>query len=344
MSISRFIPQDKVAAKLHTQDPQALERICSLLDCLPSQLHSFVQLTGGLTNQTYAFEVEGSYGRQGRIHEDSKVELGDRYVYRFPSHLYDGNLIFRNSEAEAELLAHKLGLDPSLIYLDPQEGWKLSHYLPGARSCTYQDFEDIKEAIVLLSRIKKSSVHIDKQLELIEHIHSVAEDVLTRYEEKCRQQKADTFYLCEKDIKRLRDALDLSYQLKDYWESISTDCHLVHLDFWPPNILKWEGGLAIIDWEYCCNAPGILDPASIIAPSQELSFDQAQEIFCCYFEKDELESEDIKQMCTAICLLSAYWLCWSYMREDVVRDQANTELEDACYFNCVNYGKRALAL
>lgn len=343
MSLPANLQHNEISSQLQQKDPQAFERICKLLGCLPSQLHSFQQLTGGLTNQTYAFCVEGSYDYQGVIDPESKIPMGDRYVYRIPSHLYDGNLISRNSEAEAEKLAHDLGLDPSLIYIDPEEGWKLSHYLPGARPCSYQDFEELKEAIKLLRRIKEHCPQVGHKLKITEHTQNVAQGILTAWNKQLEAGAQESFYLNAADIARLQKSLEFTERFHDEWENMSQLTHLVHLDFWPPNILKWDGGLAIIDWEYCCNAPGILDPASIISPSQELKLDKAHEIFCCYFDKEELDTQDKKQMYIAICLLSAYWLCWSYMREGE-RDESDRELEDACYFNCVNYGTRALAL
>ena len=99
----------------HVVSP-SLDFICAVLHCSRDELHDCYMLTKDLTNQSCHFAV------------------GEReYVFRKPVRLDGQGRDFEN-EARVEAVAQRLGLDHTYIHEDPTTGWKVSRFIPNART------------------------------------------------------------------------------------------------------------------------------------------------------------------------------------------------------------------
>ena len=109
------MPQATIAANVQSIDPETLSNICSTLGCAPQDVTEFSPIDEGLTNDSFRF-----------------VAAGKPYVYRRPGAGTE-KIISREGEAFAQGIAAKLGLDRTFIYENPQQGWKISHFVEGCK-------------------------------------------------------------------------------------------------------------------------------------------------------------------------------------------------------------------
>lgn len=110
--------------------------ICFQLDCDLNSIVDIEVIQKGLANISFKFTVNG-------------IE----YVYRYPGE-NAGNLVDSQSELFAQYKALELGINKSVIYIDPTR-WKLSYYI--------QDMVTCDLIIIMQSLIKLCLTYIDPQ-------------------------------------------------------------------------------------------------------------------------------------------------------------------------------------
>lgn len=93
--------------------------ICSVLNCEERDISGIQVLNQGLTNLSFKFSIRG-----------------ESYVYRHPG-VGTESYISRPSEAYSRSVATRLGLDPTLVHVDPGTGWKISRFVENARTIDY---------------------------------------------------------------------------------------------------------------------------------------------------------------------------------------------------------------
>lgn len=324
--------------ELSLLDAQAFIHLCNYLECSKEQITHIIPIKTGLTNQSFKLSVEGDYKLKGAVDPASGICFGDDFVYRIPSHLFDGTMIYREHEALAEQEAKRLGLDPSFVYMDPQMGWKLSHYLPQSKPCEYKDFEELKEATILVKSLHEAKLSVGRRLDMLDFY-------LSNY------GKLGPF---TKEIQKLHtDIAAMVQKLAAIWRARSkqTDKQAVlcHVDFWPRNVLKWPGGLALIDWEYCCDTDPLVDLATMCNQSTLLTDRQVYELFAAYYGQEELEDDQWLDAQLAISICAAFWTCWclknlsmdTYENKDLSEE---LKLFEAYHYNCIHFGQQALSL
>ena len=57
--------------------------------------------------------------------------------------------------------AKEIGIDPTYVYADVNEGWKISIFIPEFREPDYESFEDSKKIITVLKKLHASDVKMD---------------------------------------------------------------------------------------------------------------------------------------------------------------------------------------
>ena len=100
-------------------DSKIIKNICTVLDCHPNNIVNISVISAGLTNVSFIFELNGR-----------------QYVYRHPGGTAF-NLVDRPTEIFAQNAAKELGLDDTLIHIDPA-GWKISHYIRQTEKCDFK--------------------------------------------------------------------------------------------------------------------------------------------------------------------------------------------------------------
>ncbi len=312
-------------------DPHSISNICSILSCSADQIKDILPIKTGLTNKSYRFELEGDYALKGARDPHSNELFGDSFIYRIPSHQFDESMIFRSHEYQAELHAKELGLDPSFIHMDPQQGWKLAHYLPQAKACSYADLDKIDEGILLLKRLHEQNYSFARKLDLFAFL---------------REAKAliDDKGLSPEHQNWIDQTYEMALQLEDAWndELEKTQITMVHMDFWPRNLLAWSGGLALIDWEYCCCSHPLMDLATLSCQTTELSEEQIYHFFEHYFGQEELSEEQKLSVDLILALNPAFWMCWAMQLDLSDYSEEDFEIFKSYLEICLRYGAKAL--
>ena len=104
------------------------DNIVSVLGCTKSEIHDVYPLTQGLTNLSCHFATNSG-----------------EYVYRHPG-IGTEKMIDRQAEVAAQQLAKRIGIDNTFIFENPNEGWKISHFIPNAELLDPHDPDQVKEA------------------------------------------------------------------------------------------------------------------------------------------------------------------------------------------------------
>ena len=166
---------------------------------------------------------------------------GVDYIYRHPGEGTD-SIINRRNEKTSLIKAKQLGIDPTYIYADVNEGWKISRFVPQFREPDYGSFADSKKVLSVLRKLHASDVKVDYGMHPWEDALSM-QKLLTGKDPNC-------FVPHE----ALKAKIGRLYQmtLGDGVEKC-----FCHGDTYRPNwMLLPDGDVILIDWEYA----GFSDP------------------------------------------------------------------------------------
>ena len=130
-----------------------MANITKILNCQESDIVEFKAIKEGLTNTSFVFEVKGK-----------------KYVYRHPG---DGTetIISRKHEKQSLEIAKQTGVDPTYIFMNEEEGWKISSYVSGIRMPDYDNFDDSKRVIKVLRDLHEKNMHVDWYFKQIGRAH-----------------------------------------------------------------------------------------------------------------------------------------------------------------------------
>lgn len=256
-----------------------LKLIAEEFDVSVDEIIDISVLKKGMTNRSFCFSCRGR-----------------RYIMRIPG---EGTqrLIDRRQEAQVYRIIAGRGLCDDLVYLNPDNGYKITKYLEGVRVCDPDSVSDLRKCMDKLREfhhMKLTSVNefdIFAQIDFYENLWGGQPSVYKDY----KQTKQNVF--------SLRKYID---------EHISSYC-LTHIDAVPDNFLFFvnEAGqemLYLTDWEYA----GMQDPHVDIAMFCIYSFydkSKVDRLIDIYFENECLIDIRIKIYCyIAVCGL--LWSNW----------------------------------
>lgn len=86
-----------------------MDNIVSVLQCSKSDIKEIYPIKSGMTNISFYFSC-----------------LGKKYVYQHPG---EGTEKYINRANEVFAMTQASRLDNTFIYMDAEEGWKISHYI-----------------------------------------------------------------------------------------------------------------------------------------------------------------------------------------------------------------------
>ncbi|MCI7550779.1 MAG: phosphotransferase [Actinomycetaceae bacterium] len=195
-----------------------LDNIVSVLHCERDALTDFYPLKTGITNLSVHFTAEGN-----------------EYVYRHPG-IGTERMINRENEVHALKLAKKLGLDSTFIYADSYQGWKISHFLPNARTVDPRDPDQLADALAMAKTLHASAAVLDNEFDFV--------DAGLEYEkvfESFNAPKPQGYEDLKASVLKLREQVR-----HEEWRTC-----ICHNDFFEHNILvDPDGKMSLIDWEY----------------------------------------------------------------------------------------------
>ncbi|MBO6158945.1 MAG: phosphotransferase [Firmicutes bacterium] len=260
---------------------EILRNIKLVFRCEEEDIIDFRKINEGLTNTSFIFRIDG-------------VD----YIYRHPG---DGteSIINRRNEKMSLIKAKEFGIDPTYIYMEVNEGWKISKFVSSFREPDYHSFEDSRRILEVLRHLHSIPVKVDYGMK-------PWEDALAM--EKLLKEKEPH---CFDAYERLKSQIGDLYRrtLDDGVEKC-----FCHGDTYKPNwMLKEDGQVILIDWEYAgFSDPGI-DVGYYIVDAM-YDFPEAERFIREYLQAAYTEEKAFHFMAyTAI--IAYYWFVWAMYRE-----------------------------
>ena len=211
----------------------AILKIAEALDCREQDVKEITVLKKGMTNRSFLFSVNGT-----------------KYIMRIPGEGTD-QLINRKQEAEVFRTIRGLGLCDDPVYINPDNGYKITRYLEGVRACDSESLPDLSRCMEKLRRFHEMKLTVPHTFDIfgqIEFYESLWEGNPSVYRDYTKTKE---------------NALSL----RSYIDQQEKDWCLTHIDAVPDNFLFYtpEGSkdeqLQLTDWEYS----GMQDPHVDIA-------------------------------------------------------------------------------
>lgn len=255
----------------------AITLISNVLSVEPEMINNISILKKGMTNRSFVFSCKEK-----------------RYIMRIPGEGTEA-LINRRQEAEVYRVIKDRELSDRVVYINPDNGYKISEYLTGARVCDCNSRSDVEKCMAQLRQFHRMELKVDhefdifRQIDFYEGLWDGAGSAYKDYDET----KHNVF------------------SLRDYIKRHTGQKTLTHIDSVPDNFLFVPDGcghenIRLIDWEYS----GMQDPHVDIA------------MFCIYAmysrkQIDELIDIYFENCCSPeirlkiYCYISACGLLWS---------------------------------
>lgn len=267
---------------INNADSTILKNICNILKCEMKDITNVKAIKAGLTNTSFQFVVDG----QG-------------YVYRHPGN-GTSKYINRKSETFSMNVAAELGLDDTFIYMDENEGWKISKFITNARELDYNNRAEVDEALGMMRALH------DKQIvsEYDFGIWNKTEEFISRLDE-----------IGKTDFEDFKDLYDMMKALKDTLvnDGKAVKC-LCHNDCYSPNFLLDENDkMYLIDWEYSGNDDPASDLGTFICCS-EYTYEEAIEIIKQYLGRTP-ETRELAHYIGYVAIAAYYWYVWALYQE-----------------------------
>ena len=267
---------DANSNQLHSD---AIETIAQVFDVPEAEIVDIVTLRKGMTNRSFCFTVNGQ-----------------KYIMRVPGEGTD-QLINRAQEAEVYETISGLGLCDDPVYINPENGFKITRFLDGIRVCDCESVPDLERCMAKLKEFHHMHLSVPHTFDVFERTdfyESLWGGMPSEYRDYA-QTKANVF------------------SLRDYIESQPHDWCLTHIDAVPDNFLFCSDGkggedLQLTDWEYS----GMQDPHVDIAMFAIYSmYDKAQtdRLIDIYFA-DEGGCDDATRA-KVYCYVAMCGLLWS---------------------------------
>lgn len=254
---------------------KVFENICRILCCEISDIEDMSTIKKGLNNQSFKFRVNGEY-----------------YIYRHPGVNASG-VIDRKKEAANLRAAKKLKIDETLVYIDEDEGWKISRFIDTTETF---DFSNKK--------------HIDMLARKLKTLHDANLSVGFGFE---YQKEGDRIIdiLRHIDAMAYRRSLAEKEAMQPIFEFLENDkwqVSLCHNDLYEPNLLVDGDTLHLIDWEFSGDADIGFDICKLFAvhnpPYEEYDYWLEQ-----YYGR-KTSNEEKRHLIACAAVIYYYWYIW----------------------------------
>ncbi|QGY96782.1 winged helix-turn-helix transcriptional regulator [Lactobacillus johnsonii] len=205
----------------------AIEIIEDILKVNKKNIHNIHTLKKGMTNRSFIFTVNNK-----------------RYIMRIPGEGTD-KLIDRREEYDVYQRVKKEPYTETILYLNPDNGYKISEFLENTRNSDANNIQDVKKSMSVLRKFHNQNYQVDhtfdiwKQIDFYENLRKTAS--------------------AYRDYEEIKDRV---LKLKPFIEDNVTKWSLCHIDANYDNFLiDQNNNVFLIDWEYA----GMQDPDLDIA-------------------------------------------------------------------------------
>lgn len=264
----------------HTHS-EIVRNIKLVFRCDEEDIVNFRNVSEGMTNTSFIFEING-------------VD----YIYRHPGDGTD-SIISRKNEKKSLIKAKEIGIDPTYIYADINEGWKISVFVSEFREPDYNSFKDSKKIISVLRKLHGSGIKVDYGMDPWKDSLEI---------EKLLRKKAPE---CFEKNEKLKRKIELLYK-KTVGDGVEK-C-FCHGDTYKPNwMIKPDGNVILIDWEYSGYSDPGIDVGYYIVDAM-YDFDEAERFIKEYLQ-DSYTEKRYYHFWAYTAIIAYYWYVWALYRE-----------------------------
>ncbi len=251
----------------------AISIITEALDVKASDVTDITVLKKGMTNRSFLFSCRGK-----------------KYIMRIPGEGTD-QLINRREEAQVYQTIDGKNICDEIIYINPDNGYKITEFLEGSRVCDPNNVVDLKMCMKKLKEFHALNLSVGHEFDIFKQID---------FYEKLWNGTSSVY----KDYEKTKERV---FKLRDYIEAHVEKKCLSHIDAVPDNFLFTESGdIRLIDWEYA----GMQDPHVDIAMFCIYALynkQQVDRLINIYFENKCDKETRLK----IYCYIAACGLLWS---------------------------------
>lgn len=209
----------------------AIQVICAALNSNAEDIKEITVLKKGMTNRSFLFTCKGK-----------------KYIMRIPGEGTD-QLINRREEASVYHEIDGKHICDDIAYINPENGYKITEFLEGARVCNPENEQDVKRCMQRLRNFHELELKVDHEFDLFKQME---------FYESLWEGNPSVY----KDYEKTKVKI---LSLKTYIDSHVENRVLTHIDAVPDNFLFIEKDgkeeIRLIDWEYA----GMQDPHVDIA-------------------------------------------------------------------------------
>jgi len=258
---------------------EAIHTIENVFNAKAADITDITILKKGMTNRSFLFRCKG-----------------ERYIMRIPGEGTD-QLINRRDETEVYQTIGVFHFCDEPVYINPENGYKITKFLNGVRECDPHNDVDLKRCMELLKRFHDEKLRVNHSFDLFEKME---------FYESLWNGSGSMYQDYEETKKNV-------LKLRKYIGQHKGDYCLTHIDAVPDNFLFYKDAtgaeqLQLTDWEYA----GMQDPHVDIAMFCIYSLydkKQVDHLIDLYFHKNCSEEIRTKIYCyIAICGL--LWSNW----------------------------------
>ena len=243
----------------------ALQVIMDQLECRNDDIVDIEVLKKGMTNRSFLFRIESG-------------ENAGKYIMRIPGEGTD-QLINRTQEAEVYRTISDLGFCDNPIYINPENGYKITKYIEGVRCCDPENVDDLR---ICMKKLRSFHNYcIDGKPLTVPHTFDLFERIDFYESLWCGLPSIYRDY--EKTKANCRKLIPFLEKHKEPFQ-------LTHIDAVPDNFLfdpNADGELSIqlTDWEYAGMQDKHVDIAMFCIYSM-YGKDQIDQLIDIYFEEE----------------------------------------------------------
>ncbi len=255
-------------------DSDTIRLLSDIFKVNKEEIKNIKVLKAGMTNRSFEF-----------------VCKGNRYIMRIPGEGTD-QMINRKEEYQVYQAIKDLKICDDIIYMNPDNGYKVTGYIENARNCDLENMEEVAACMKYLRSFHEKKLKVDHEFDIFEQIDF--------YESLWNG--APSVYGDYKETKKN------ILSLKKYIASCNIEKVLTHIDAVPDNFLFTDDGIRLIDWEYA----GMQDPhvdVAMFAIYAMYDEEQVEQLIDMYFY-DGCSMETRKKIYCYIAMAGLLWSNW----------------------------------
>lgn len=254
-------------------DSEIIKCICNVFNVNNTNITNIHLMKKGMTNRSFYFQCHGK-----------------KYIMRIPGEGTD-KLINRKEEAAVYTAIAGKELSDRVLYINPENGYKITEFYRDARVCNAHSKDDVKRCMQRLKEFHDMKLCVEHEFDIFSQIE---------FYEALWQGKSSVY----NDYLETKNKI---FSLKDYIDEYKEKYCLTHIDAVPDNFLiLGNGSIRLIDWEYAA----MQDPHVDIAMFAIYAFytkEQVDTLIDIYFNNCCKNEVRIK----IYCYIAACGLLWS---------------------------------